>query len=57
MLLFSRFHVTMTVEPRGMNMDLRRFVVPFTSRREHWNKFARKVQAFGDLIREKTLED
>ena len=36
---------------------LRRFVVPFTSRREHWNKFARKVQAFGDLIREKTLED
>lgn len=41
----------------GMDMDLRRFVVPFTSRREHWNKFARKVQAFGDLIREKTLED
>jgi hypothetical protein len=40
-----------------MNMDLRRFVVPFTSRRAHWNKFARKVQAFGDLIREKTLED
>ena len=41
----------------GMNMDLRRFVVSFTSRREHWNKFARKVQAFGDLIREKTIED
>jgi TnpA family transposase len=41
----------------GMDMDLRRFVVPYTSRREHWNKFARNVLAFGDLIREKTLED
>ncbi len=41
----------------GMEMDLRRFVVAHTSRREHWNKFARNVLAFGDLIREKTLED
>lgn len=37
----------------GMEMDLRRFVVPHTARREHWNKFARGVQAFGDLLREK----
>ena len=41
----------------GMDMNLRRFVVPYTSRREHWNKFAREVLAFGDLVREKTLED
>jgi len=41
----------------GMDMNLRRFVVPYTARREHWNKFAREVQAFGDLIREKTIED
>ncbi|BBO80872.1 hypothetical protein DSCO28_14380 [Desulfosarcina ovata subsp. sediminis] len=41
----------------GMEMDLRRFVVSHTSRREHWNKFAREVLAFGDLIREKTLEN
>jgi TnpA family transposase len=38
----------------GMEMDLRRFVVPHTARREHWNKFARGVQAFGDLLREKS---
>jgi TnpA family transposase len=41
----------------GRDMELRRFVVPYTSRREHWNKFTREVQAFGDMIREKTLED
>ena len=41
----------------GMNMDLRHFVGPFASRREHWNEFARKVQALEDLIREKTIED
>ena len=41
----------------GKDLDLRRFVVPYTSRREHWNKFTGEVQAFGDLIREKTLED
>jgi hypothetical protein len=41
----------------GMDMDVRRFVVPYTSRREHWNKFTREVLAFGDLVREKTLED
>ena len=41
----------------GMDMNLRRFVVPYTSRREHWNKFAREVLAFGDLVREKTLDD
>ncbi len=41
----------------GRDMDLRRFVVPHTSRREHWNKFTGEVQAFGDLIREKTIED
>jgi TnpA family transposase len=40
----------------GMEKDLRRFVVAHTSRREHWNKFAREVLAFGDLIREKTIE-
>lgn len=38
----------------GMEMDLRRFVVPHTARREHWNKLARGVQAFGDLLREKS---
>lgn len=38
----------------GMEMDLRRFVVPHTARREHWNKFARGVQAFGNLLREKS---
>ena len=36
---------------------MRRFVAPHTSRREHWNKFTGEVLAFGDLIREKTLED
>ena len=41
----------------GMDLDLRRFVVPYTSRREHWNKFTGEVLAFGDLIRDKTLED
>jgi TnpA family transposase len=41
----------------GMEMELRRFVISHTSRREHWNKFAREVLAFGDLIREKTLEN
>ncbi|MGD0886535.1 MAG: Tn3 family transposase [Thermodesulfovibrionales bacterium] len=41
----------------GRVMEMRRFVVPHTSRREHWNKFTGEVQAFGDLIREKTLED
>jgi len=41
----------------GMDLDVRRFVVPYTSRREHWNKFTREVLAFGDLLREKTLED
>jgi TnpA family transposase len=40
----------------GRDMEIRRFVVPHTSRREHWNKFTGEVQAFGDLIREKTLE-
>ena len=41
----------------GMNMELRQFVVPYTSRRAHWNKFTGEVLAFGDLIRDKTLED
>ncbi len=41
----------------GKDMELRRFVVPYTSRREHWNKFTREVQAFGDMVREKTLEE
>jgi TnpA family transposase len=41
----------------GRDMEMRRFVVPQTSRREHWNKFTGEVQAFGDLIREKTIED
>ena len=41
----------------GMDTELRRFVVPHTSRREHWNKFTRDVQAFGDLVREETIED
>jgi TnpA family transposase len=41
----------------GTDMDLRGFVVPHTAKREHWNKFTREVQAFGDLVREKTLED
>lgn len=41
----------------GRDTNLRRFVVPYTSRREHWNKFTREVLAFGDMIREKTLED
>ncbi len=41
----------------GTDLDLRRFVVRHTSHREHWNKFTRNVQAFGDLIQEKTLED
>lgn len=41
----------------GTDLDLRRFVVRHTSHREHWNKFTRNVQAFGDLIQEKTIED
>ncbi len=41
----------------GKDMELRRFVAPHTSRREHWNKFTGEVLAFGDLIREKTIED
>lgn len=41
----------------GRDMELRRFVVPHASRREHWNKFTGEVQVFGDLIREKTIED
>ncbi len=41
----------------GTDLDLRRFVVQHTSYREHWNKFTRDVQAFGDLIREKSVED
>ncbi|MFH1842747.1 MAG: Tn3 family transposase [bacterium] len=41
----------------GMDPGLRRFVVPYTARREHWNKFTREVQTFGDVIREKTLDD
>ena len=41
----------------GTDLDLRRFVIQHTSYREHWNKFTRDVQAFGDLIREKTIED
>ena len=41
----------------GRDMEMRRFVAPHTSRREHWNKFTGEVLAFGDLIREKTLED
>jgi hypothetical protein len=36
----------------GTVMQMRRFVVPETSKREHWNKFTGEVQAFGDLIRE-----
>jgi len=34
----------------GMDLDLRRYVIPYTSRREHWNKFTREVRAFGDTI-------
>lgn len=41
----------------GRDMEMRRFVAPETCKREHWNKFTGEVQAFGDLIREKTLED
>ncbi|MCP3967277.1 MAG: Tn3 family transposase [Lentisphaerae bacterium] len=41
----------------GTDLDLRRFVIRHTSHREHWNKFTRNVQAFGDLIQEKTIED
>jgi len=41
----------------GRDPGLRRFVIPYAARREHWNKFAREVLAFGDLIRDKTLED
>lgn len=41
----------------GTDLELRRFVIRHTSYREHWNKFARNVQAFGDLIREKSIED
>jgi len=41
----------------GTELDLRRFVIQHTSYREHWNKFTRKVQAFGDLIHEKSIED
>lgn len=37
----------------GMDMDLRRFFVPQTARREQWNRFTRDVLAFGDLVREK----
>jgi TnpA family transposase len=41
----------------GTDLELRRFVIKHTSYREHWNKFTRNVQAFGDLIREKSIED
>lgn len=41
----------------GSDLELRRFVVRHTSHREHWNKFTRNVQAFGDLIQEKTIAD
>lgn len=41
----------------GTDLELRRFVIQHTSYREHWNKFTRNVQAFGDLIREKSIED
>ena len=41
----------------GMEMDLRRYVIPYTARREHWNKFTREVRAFGETLREKTLEE
>jgi len=41
----------------GMDPDLRQFVIPYAARREHWNKFSREVLAFGDRIRDKTLED
>jgi TnpA family transposase len=41
----------------GMDLDLRRFVIRHTSHREHWNRFTRNVQAFGDLIQEKTIAD
>ncbi len=41
----------------GKDLELRRFVIQHTSYREHWNKFTRNVQAFGDLIREKSIED
>ena len=41
----------------GTDPELRKFVVRHTSHREHWNKFTRNVQAFGDLIQEKTIED
>ena len=40
----------------GTDLDLRRFVVRHTSHREHWNAFTRNVQAFGDLIQEKSIE-
>lgn len=40
----------------GMDLNLRGFVVPHTSRREHWNRFTRDVLAFGDLVREKDHE-
>ncbi|MDY6895132.1 MAG: Tn3 family transposase, partial [Thermotogota bacterium] len=41
----------------GTDLELRRFVVRHTSYREHWNRFTRNVQAFGDLIQEKSIED
>jgi len=41
----------------GMDMGTRQFTQKYTSRREHWNKFAREVfHAFGGMVREKTLE-
>jgi TnpA family transposase len=40
----------------GMDMELRRFVIAHTAKREHWNGFTRDVLAFGDLIREKSRE-
>jgi TnpA family transposase len=40
-----------------MDMDLRRTVTKYTSRRETWNQFSRNIfHGFGGLIREKSPE-
>jgi TnpA family transposase len=41
----------------GMDMDMRRIVMKYTSRRETWNQFSRNIfHGFGGLIREKSPE-
>jgi TnpA family transposase len=41
----------------GMDMDMRRIVMKYTSRRETWNQFSRNIfHGFGGLVREKSPE-